>query len=168
MIQLQVEVAVREEQTDAVVGGGDLHVGPVGDIEHLVNGHAPPVRSGTDPAAVLLCTHVISIESVTLGIRENICQFVNGCLILGVPYDRGAKACGVVRAAKGTLAGYIHVASRSCLSVSFVGSIDVELYLARHTEAGRIAREGLWNYFIFVFHRGHGCTPGRGFIYGVR
>lgn len=114
MVQLQVEVAVREEQTDAVVGGGDLHVGPVGDIEHLVNGHAPPVRSGPDPAAVLLCTHIVSIECVALGIREDVGKFVNGRLILWVAYDRGAKACGVVRATKGTLAGNIHVASSPC------------------------------------------------------
>jgi hypothetical protein len=114
MIQLQVEVAVREEQTDAVVGGGDLHVGPVGDIEHLVNGHAPPVRSGADPAAVLLCTHVVSIESVALGIGENVGQFVNGRLILWVPYDRRTEACWVVRATKGTLAGYVHVSPRPC------------------------------------------------------
>lgn len=82
MVQLQVEVAVREEQTDAVVGGRDLHVGPVGDIEHLVNGHAPPVRCSADPATVLLCTHVVSIESVAVGTRKNVGQFVNGRLIL--------------------------------------------------------------------------------------
>lgn len=114
MVQLQVEVAVREEQTDAVVGGGDLHVGPVGDIEHLVNGHAPPVRSGADPAAVLLGTHIVSIDSVAVGIREDVGKFVNGSLILWVPYDRRTEACGVVRATKGTFTGYIHVAPRPC------------------------------------------------------
>ena len=168
LIKLQVEVAVGEEQTDAVIRGGDLHVGPVSDIEHLVDGHAPPVRGGADPAAILLCTHVVSVDCVTLGIRQDVRQLVNGRLILRVPDDRGTEARRVVRATEGTLAGYIHVSSRPCGSVCFIGSIYVELYLARYSEAGRITREWLRYSFIFVFHRGHGGAPGRGIIYGVR
>ena len=168
MVQLQVEVAVREEQTDAVVGSGDLHVGPVGHIEHLVNGHAPPVGFGPDSAAVLLCTHVFSIESVALGVRKNVGKLVNSSLILWVSYDRRTEACGVVRSTKGTLAGYIHVSPRPCGSVCFIGSIYAKLYLARYSDAGWIAREGLWHKFIFVFHRCHGGAPSRGLIYGVR
>ena len=167
LIQLQVEVAVREEQTDAVVCGGHLHVGPVSDIEHLVDGHAPPVRSRADPAAVLLRTHVFSIEGVALGIRQDVRQLVNGRLILWVPDDRGTEACRVVRATEGTLAGHIHVSPRPCGSVCFIGSINVELYLAGYSEARRIAREWLRYSFILVFHRGHGGAPGRGIIYGV-
>lgn len=168
LIQLQIEVAVGEEQADAVVRGGHLHVRPVSDIEHLVDGHAPPVRGGPNPAAILLCTHVVSVDCVTLGIRQDVGQLVNGRLILRVPDDRGTEACWVIRATEGALAGYIHVSPRPCGSVCFIGSIYVELYLARYSKAGRIAREWLRYSFIFVFHRGHGCAPGRGIIYGVR
>jgi hypothetical protein len=51
---------------------------------------------------------------VALGIGENVGQFVNGRLILWVPYDRRTEACWVVRATKGTLAGYVHVSPRPC------------------------------------------------------
>ena len=66
MVQLQVEVAVREEQTDAVVGGGHLHVRPVGHVEHLVNRESPPVGVSADPASVLLCSQITSIKSVAV------------------------------------------------------------------------------------------------------
>ena len=61
----EVEVAVREEHANAVVRVGDLNIGPVCHIEHLVHSHAPVVGCYTDSTFVLLRPHAAPVESVT-------------------------------------------------------------------------------------------------------
>jgi len=61
MVKTLVNVAVTKEFLDAVVGRFVLHIGPMSDIELLINGEAPFICEIANATFVSLRSHVFTV-----------------------------------------------------------------------------------------------------------
>jgi hypothetical protein len=97
---------------------------------------------------------------VAIGLLQDIRLLIHCCLVFLMANDRGAETHGVLRPTEGALAWDIHEPSSSQCSVLSVCGLNVELYLARNTQAGRVTREGVLQCLPLELHGRHRCASG--------
>jgi hypothetical protein len=104
---------------------------------------------------------------VAIGLLQDIRLLIHRSLIFLMANDRGAKTHGVLRSTEGALAWDIHEPSSSYSSVLSVCGLNIELYLAWNTKAGRVTREGVLQCLPLELHGRHRCASGGCVIDGI-